>query len=225
MPRLSRVVFPGVPHHITQRGNRQEDVFFTDDNRNIYLSWLKEYSDRHKVDVIAYCLMTNHVHLVAVPQDEGGLERVLRPLHMRYAQLLNKERGWKGHLWQGRYFSSPLDEDYLWSAIRYVESNPVRARMVREAEDYRCSSASGHCGLIKDRVLTNKSDWWVKFEVIGDWRSWLSEEEDINRAETIRRNTYKGLPTGSEEFVKSLEIVTRRILQFRPVGRPKKVEK
>jgi hypothetical protein len=74
-------------------------------------------------------------------------------------------------------------------------------------------------------VLTNKSDWWVKFEVIGDWRSWLSEEEDINRAETIRRNTYKGLPTGSEEFVKSLEIVTRRILQYRPVGRPKKVEK
>lgn len=127
----------GVPHHITQRGNRREDVFFTDEDRETYLAWLKDYADQHAVDILAYCLMTNHIHLIAVPADEDGLQRVLKPLHMRYAQRVNRSRGWKGHVWQGRYFSSALDEDYLWAAVRYVERNPVRARMVRKAENYR----------------------------------------------------------------------------------------
>lgn len=146
MPRLARTVFAGIPHHITQRGNRRENVFFTDDDRHLYLKWLTEYCERHQVEVLAYCLMTNHVHLVLVPSTETGLQQVLKPLHMRYAQHVNRCRGWKGHVWQGRYFSSPLDESYTWAAIRYVERNPIRARMVRKAERYRWSSAAGHCG-------------------------------------------------------------------------------
>ncbi len=98
MPRLARSVFPNVPHHITQRGNRREDIFFTDDDRLIYLEWLKFYCDKYDVSVIAYCLMTNHVHLVLVPHAEDGLQQVLKPLHMRYSQHINKIKGWKGHL-------------------------------------------------------------------------------------------------------------------------------
>ena len=147
MPRLARNVFPRIPHHITQRGNRREEVFFTDDDRHAYLNWLKEYSQEHKVDVLAYCLMTNHIHLVVVPNTEEGLNRMLKPLHMRYAQHINREKGWKGHLWQGRYFPFPLDDVYLCAAIRYVERYSVRAKMVRIAERYPWSSAAVHCGL------------------------------------------------------------------------------
>ena len=140
MPRVARTVFAGLPHHVTQRGNRREDVFFTDDDRRTCLAWLKAYCDEHAVAILAYCLMTNHVHLIAVPDSEDGLHRALKPLHTRYAQRINRSRGWHGHVWQGRFFSSPLDEPYLWAALRYVERNPVRARMVRRAETYaqRC---------------------------------------------------------------------------------------
>jgi putative transposase len=110
MPRLARTVFAGVPYHVTQRGNLREDIFLNDDHRNQYLEWLAEYCQRYYVEILSYCLMTNHVHLVMVPKTETGLQQVLKPLHMRYAQQLNRERGWKGHVWQGRYFSSPLDE-------------------------------------------------------------------------------------------------------------------
>ena len=107
MPRLSKTVFAGVPHHMTQRGNRRENVFFSEEDRSVYLGWLKTYCDKYKVEVLAYCLMTNHIHLIAVPKSEDGLQKVLKPLHMRYAQRINRNRGWKGHLWQGRFFSSP----------------------------------------------------------------------------------------------------------------------
>lgn len=135
MPRIPRPVFSGVPHHITQRGNRRENVFFSDEDRVVYLGWLAHYCAKFQVHVLAYCLMTNHIHLVAVPEGESALEKVFRPLHTRYAQRINGAMRWSGHLWQGRFFSSPLDEIYLWAAIRYVERNPVRAGIVRRAED------------------------------------------------------------------------------------------
>ncbi len=128
MPRLARTVFPGVAHHITQRGNRREDVFFTDDDRNRYLEWLKEYTEKHQVDVLAYCLMTNHIHLVLVPTTENGLQSVLKPLHMRYAQHVNRSRGWKGYLsiygkagiFHLHWMMSTLGWQYVMlSAIRY----------------------------------------------------------------------------------------------------------
>jgi putative transposase len=130
MPRLARVVLPDIPYHITQRGNRREDVFFCDADREFYLTLLQEYCEKYQVEVWAYCLMTNHIHLILKPFKSDGLQKVLKPLHMRYAQYINKKQGWKGHLWQGRFFSSALDESYVYSAIRYIEQNPVRARMV-----------------------------------------------------------------------------------------------
>jgi putative transposase len=222
MPRLARTVCAGVPHHITQRGNRREQVFFADADRTAYLGWLREYAEKHEVDILAYCLMTNHVHLVAVPASEHGLHRTLKPLHMRYAQRVNRTRGWKGHLWQGRFFSSALDEHYLWAAIRYVERNPVRAKMVRKAENYRWSSAAARCGMRQDPVLTDKPSWRRQLESIGNWSAWLAEGDDPDKLEVLRRHADKGLPCGSAKFIHKLEKITGRELRYRPRGRPRK---
>ncbi len=193
MPRLARTVLARVPHHVTQRGNRREPVFFTDDDRRAYLAWLVEYAGKQGVDILAYCLMSNHVHLVAVPPEEDSLQRALKPLHMRYAQRVNRARGWSGHLWQGRFFSSALGERYLWAAIRYVERNPVRAGMVGRAEDYPWSSASSHCGVRADPVLTRERFWVEAFAGIGDWAAWLACGDDERKVEVLRRNVEKGV--------------------------------
>lgn len=221
MPRLSRTVFAGIPHHITQRGNRREDIFFVDEDREAYLTWLREYCELYEVEILAYCLMTNHVHLVAVPARDDGLQRVLKPLHMRYAQRVNRARGWKGHLWQGRFFSSPLDDAYLWAAVRYVERNPVRADLVRQAEDYRWSSAAAHCGKRIDELLNPEFGWSKQFAVMEDWSAWLSEGDETEEMQMLRRNVDKGLPCGSEGFVKKLGKQAGRLLEYRPRGRPR----
>jgi putative transposase len=175
MPRLARAVFSGIPHHVTQRGNCREDVFFTDDDRRVYLEWLKANCDEHRVAILAYCLMTNHVHLVAVPAGDDGLQRALKPLHMRSALRLNRGRGWQGHVWQGWFFSAPLDGPYPWAALRYVERDPVRARMVRRAENYPWSSAAAHCGRRADAVLTQAPVWRERLAAVADWSAWLAE--------------------------------------------------
>lgn len=220
MPRLARIVFAGVPHHITQRGNRREDVFFVEEDYHTYLDWLSHYSQQHQLEILAYCLMTNHIHLVAVPAHESSLQQVFKPLHMRYAQRINRIRKWRGHFWQGRYYSSPMDERYMWSAIRYVERNPVRARMVREAEDYPWSSAANHCGRVDDRVLSKNLRWNKLTEQVDDWSAWLTEGDDLSELTMIRRNIEKGLPCGSDRFIKNLEKKIGRSLQYRPQGRP-----
>ena len=207
---------------MTQRGNRREDIFFADEDREAYLSWLKEYSEKHQVEVLAYCLMTNHIHLVVVPATDEGLHRVLKPLHMRYAQSVNRARGWKGHLWQGRFFSSPLDDTYLWAAIRYVERNPVRAGMEQRAENYRWSSAAAHCGNRSDSLLNLKSVWSKQFAVIDNWSAWLSEGDEMGEIQTLRQNVEKGLPCGGANFILRLGKMVGRQLEYRPQGRPRK---
>jgi len=222
MPRLSRTVFANVPHHITQRGNRREDVFFTDEDQETYLAWLTDYCQEYNVEILAYCLMSNHIHLIAVPDTKEGLQNVLKPLHMRYAQRFNRQRGIKGHVWQGRYFSAPLDDSYLWAAIRYVERNPVRAGMVKKAEHYPWSSAAAHCHKKEDKVLTSSGYWQSQFDGIKDWSGWLAEADDPGKLSVIRRNVEKGLPCGSDAFLKKLEKIAKRTLKYRPQGRPGK---
>lgn len=224
MPRVRRATLPGIPHHVTQRGNRRGPVFFADADRREYLRLLREYADGHAVQVLAYCLMSNHVHLVVIPGKADGLHRMLRPLHMRHAQRLNRARGWKGHLWQGRYFSSMLDDRHLWEAIRYVELNPVRARMVDRAEDYPWSSAWAHCGRTFDPVLAEDPAWLRRLEGIPDWSAWLSAGERPDHVETLRRNAEKGFPCGSDEFVEQLEATTGLVLRPLRRGRPRKTE-
>ena len=219
MPRLARNVFPGIPHHITQRGNRREDIFFSEEDRLIYLQWLAEYCQKHKVEILAYCLMTNHIHLILKPSNEDGLQRVLKPLHMRYAQRVNKANGWKGHLWQGRFFSSALDESYTWSAIRYVERNPVRAGMVAKAEEYLWSSAATHCGLKDDKLIGKPADAERAISE-QEWSEWLASAGDEESINILRRNIEKGLPCGGDNFIGKLEKLSGRKLLYRPQGRP-----
>jgi putative transposase len=222
MPRQARTVFAGVPHHITQRGNRREDVFYTDEDRETYLGWLNEYCQLHKVEILAYCLMTNHIHIIALPKTDAGLQLVFKPLHMRYAQRFNSQRGWKGHVWQGRYFSSALDEHYLWSAIRYVERNPVRAKMLKKAENYAWSSAAAHCEGYAGDVLTTKAYWKKQFESIGNWSAWLAEVDSVDELLIIHRNIEKGLPCGSDRLIQKLEKKIGRMLKYLLLGRSRK---
>lgn len=222
MPRQARIVIPEIPYHITQRGNRREEIFFTDEDRELYLFWLQEYCEKHQVEILAYCLMSNHIHLVAIPATEESLQRVLRPLHTRYAQRINRAKGWKGHIWQGRYFASALDETYTWAAIRYVERNPVRAKMVRKAERYPWSSAAAHCRQKEDTVLTKKRQWLKQKEQIGDWSAWLAEGDDVEQIQDLRTHVERGLPCGTSRFIKKIERLVGRKLEYRLPGRPKK---
>jgi len=224
MPRLARRVFAGLPHHIVQRGNRRENVFFSDADRTTYLDWLRQYCDECRVEVLAYCLMTNHVHIVAVPAMDDGLEKMLRPLHTRYAMRVNRWRGAKGHVWQGRFFSSVLDESYLWAAIRYVERNPVRASMESRAERYRWSSAAAHCGFGNDLVLTRDPAWMETLRSVADWSAWLADFDRPAHLDALRDRTRRSLPCGDAEFVRRLELQVGMSLAPRPRGRPRKDE-
>lgn len=218
MPRMARVVVPGVPHHVTQRGDRRETVFLARGDYQRYLSLLKEYSIPRGLEVIAYCLMPNHVHLVVIPQRADSLATVLKPVHLRLAQYVNWTHGMTGRRWQGRFFSCPLDDRHTATAVRYVEQNPVRAGLVREAELYQWSSAAEHVGLRTDDVLTADAR---KFVGAGDWRAWLRKVDEGDLIQQLRLTTRTGRPFGSESFVGSAERVTGRLLRPRPAGRPK----
>jgi putative transposase len=217
---MARVVVPGIPHHLTQRGNRREDVFFGDDDRQRYLQLLLEYSAKHGMETLAYCLMTNHVHFVSVPARADSLARVFKPVDLRYTQHVNWNQGISGRLWQGRFFSCPLDEEHLWAAIRYVERNPVRARLVRKAEHYPWSSAAAHCGGRTDPVLAPLPE--PRPLGAANWPAWLAEKEDEKMLLRLRLCTRTGRPVGSRQFLAKLESKLGRRLQARPIGRPRR---
>ena len=136
MARLARVVAVGIPHHVTQRGNARQFILSSDAERLVYLELLREYATLHQLSVLGYCLMSNHVHLVVVPQQSDALAKALKQTHGRYAAYWNAGHKSSGHAWQGRYYSCPLDEPHLWEALRYTELNPVRAGMVAEPESW-----------------------------------------------------------------------------------------
>ena len=218
MPRHLRSVFANVPHHVTQRGNHRELVFFSPGDQETYLLLLRDYAIQHQVEVVAYCLMPNHVHLVVVPPSADALYRMLKAVHGRYAQRINRMRQLKGHLWQGRYFSSALDTDYYRNAVRYVELNPVRAGLVDRAEDFHWSSAAAHCGMRSDPVVRAKPQS-IAFADIADWSLWLAQGLATDVSEILRRNSLKDLPCGSDSFVTELEHIAGRMLRHKPAGR------
>jgi len=213
---MARVVIPGVPHHVTQRGNRGEDVFSRDADRRRYLELLADYGAKHGLAVQAYCLMTNHVHMVVVPETVHSLSATLKPVHLRHAQELNRRLNISGILWQGRFHSTPLDEKHFWAAVQYVERNPVRVGMVKRAWDYPWSSAAAHCGLRRDALLSGDLE---RADHVGEWQAFLQDEDD-QVVEALRTTTRTGRPTGSEEFVTQLERLVGRRLRPGKAGRP-----
>lgn len=219
MSRIARVVVPGFPHHVTQRGNRCAEVFEDDEDRRTYLRFLKQYATRRGLAIWAYCLMTNHVHLVVVPEREDSLAKGLRDAHTVYAMRFNLRTGLSGHVWQGRFHSCVLDDAHLWAAVRYVERNPVRAGMVEHAEDYPWSSAAAHCGLRADALI---SDEFPVKGVVEDWAAWLRNEEDEDAVTRIRRQTHTGRPCGAPAFLTRLGSLLHRDLHPGKRGRKRK---
>lgn len=220
MVRMSRIVVPGCPHHVTQRGNRGQEVFLDDEDRRVYLGLVRRYAEKHHLAIWAYCLMSNHVHFVVVPAQENSLALTFHGAHTLYAMHFNTRTGDGGHLWQGRYYSTPMDDEHLWAAVRYVERNPVRAKMVAHAADYEWSSAQGHCGLRRDPLLD------AAFPPPGqvqDWAEWLTNASEDNDAMTrLRRMTRVGRPCGGHDFLLALEEgLGRRVRRRKPGPRPK----
>jgi len=218
MARIARVVVPGLPHHITQRGNRRQQIFFADEDYLAYLDLMATWCRKYKVAVWAWCLMPNHVHLIAVPRSEEGLARAIGEAHRRYTRLVNFREGWRGHLWQERFASFVMDEKHLLAAARYIEMNPVAAQLVKHPGDYRWSSARAHLagaddGLVKAAPLLKLAD---------DWKSLLtlSPQEELD---LLHRHEKTGRPLGGMKFVKRLEGKLGRMLRPQKPG-PKKAE-
>jgi putative transposase len=209
MARLARAVVPGLPHLLTQRGNRGEPVFFGTGDYALYRDLLAASCRRCDVAVWAWCLMANHVHLVAVPLTADGLALALGEAHRRYTRAVNDRQGWTGHLWQGRFASCALDDEHLLAAVRYVELNPVRARLVPRPQAWRWSSARAHLRGRNDR-LTAASPLTEK---VGDWRAFQRGGLDEELAETLRRHARTGRPLGGPAFLDRLEAELGRTLR------------
>jgi len=216
--RLPRVVLPGVPLHVTHRGNRGGPVFFDDSDRRVYLSILRDYADRFGLEVWAYCLMTNHVHLLVVPRTETAAALAIGVSHRIHSRRVNTRNGWLGHLWANRYFSTVLDEHHLWCAVRYIELNPLRGGLVARAEDYRWSSARAHVDGLADPLLSNPRPFPG---TVRDWSSWLAEGTDPAAEALLRQTSRTGRPCGSASFVAGAELELGRILRALPTGRRK----
>ncbi len=215
MARLARVVAAGVPHHVTQRGNRRQQVFFSDDDYRSYLELLGEGCRAADVAVWGYCLMPNHVHLILTPADPGGLRAALAEAHRRYSRRVNFREGWRGYLWQGRFASVPMDEAHLLAAARYVELNPVRARLTKQAEQWPWSSVHAH--------LAGQDDELVSVaplrDRVSDWPAFLALGLDKAEHEAIQAGGRTGRPLGSAAFVTNLEQSLGRALAKQKPGR------
>ncbi len=209
MARLARVVVRGLPYHVTQRGNGRRRVFSVDSDYAAYRDWLAEAAHEARVSVWAWCLMPNHVHLILVPQDDDGLRRALARVHRRYARLIHARRRRTGHFWQGRYGAVAMDEDHLAAAYRYVNLNPVRARLVGRAEDWPWSSARALLGLADDG-LTDLAPARQRFSRFADL---LESDEDEEATARLRKGESVGRPVGSEAFLAALETTTSRRLR------------
>lgn len=217
MARIARVVVENIPHHVIQRGNRNQPVFFSDEDKTEYLKLLKTQLEINRVQIWAWCLMDTHVHFVAVPACKETFARAFAETHRLYSRMVNFREGWRGYLFQGRFSSFPMDESYLYAATRYVENNPVKARMVENAEDYAWSSAKAHVHQEADPILSR----CFLDEEINDWRSFLNSgadgEEDVHQ-----QHANTGRPLGNADFINKLEILLNRRLIKQNPGRKKR---
>ena len=215
MARVARVVVPGFPHHITQRGNRRQQTFFCEDDYKTYMDFMSELTRKWRVEIWAYCLMPNHVHMIAVPESEEGLRAAIGEAHRRYTRHINFREGWRGYLWQGRFASFPMDERYLLIAAKYIELNPVRAGMVEEPWEYRWSSAWAHIRGVDDKLVKANP----LLEIVGDWKQFLLSGIQEGEIEELRKHERTGRPLGDEGFICLLEVALRRDLHKQKPGR------
>jgi putative transposase len=214
MARLARVVVPGLPHHVTQRGNGRGRTFFGDADYVLYRDLLREHCRAADVEIWAWCLMPNHVHLILVPSDADGLRRALAPVHRRYAGAIHARRKRTGHFWQGRFGAVVMDEAHLAAALRYVSLNPVRARLVARAQDWRWSSAHAHLAG-KDDGITARAPIKERFPRFADLLEDATETDAFDR---LRGAESIGRPLGNDRFLARIERLTARSLRPRKRG-------
>ena len=225
MARIARIVIPGYPHHITQRGVRSMDIFSSDECRVQYIQFMREQCRKHGLHILSYCLMSNHVHFVAVPEAKNSMALAIGEAHRLYTRMVNSRDDVRGYLFQGRFFSCPLDQQHLLACVRYVESNPVRViDNINHAWDYPWSSARYHAGFVESDPLlgsqkhqTNYSKFLAE---IGNWQEFLTSPQDD--MEKLREKTRTGRPCGDESFVCKIEKITGRTLRPQKPGPKKK---
>jgi putative transposase len=196
------------------------ETFFCDEDYHTYLSLMAEWCGKFGVSIWAYCLMPNHIHLIAVPETEEGLRQAIGEAHRRYSAMINRRERWTGHLWQGRFSSFPMDEQYLLAAAKYIEMNPVRARLASDPYTWRWSSTQAHVNG-RDDILVKVSPL---VERVGEWRCFLADA-DAEDMEKIRRHERTGRALGSDSFLESLEKSLLRPVKPQKVGRKKKLGK
>lgn len=217
MSRFARVVIPNCPHHITQRGVRSMNIFANDDDRIKYLNLLKEHGEKFGLAFLAYCLMSNHIHLVVIPENNHSLANALGEAHQHYTKAFNFHSSTKGYLFQGRFFSCPLDNMHTLAAIAYTERNPVRAGLVKNAWDYPWSSAMFHTNIRKSDPIVARASI---LDEITNWKSFLTK--DPPGYDTLEEKIRSGRPCGEEEFIVETEKITGRSLHTCRRGRPQK---
>ena len=215
MARLARLVLPGIPYHVTQRGNRRQPTFFEDGDFALYRDLLAEGARRAGASIWAYCLMPNHVHVIVVPADCDGLRATFAYAHRRYTGFINARHRWTGHLWQGRFGAVAMDEAHLAAAARYVALNPVRANLVDRAEQWEWSSVRAHLAGANDGLVSVAP----LIERLGDFGAFLGGQEDQPATLTLRRSERTGRPAGSADWLVALERSTGRALLPRKPGR------
>ena len=224
MPRTARLVVPGLPHHVTQRGNRRQQVFFRAEDYQLYRRLFSEACSSAGVAVLAYCLMPNHVHHILVPPSEGSLAGAIKAAHQKYTWAINRRERWSGYLWQGRFASAPMDGQHLLEAARYIELNPVRARLAVTPEAWTWSSAGAHLSGRTDGLADPKP----LLDLVPDWRAFLAAamEADQFRCEIEKSEQAlrAGWPQGSAAFVSNLERRTGRLLKPQKPGRKPRPE-
>jgi putative transposase len=218
MARLARIVIPNIPHHVTQRGNRRETVFFGDDDYRAYIDLLRESALKAKTKIWAYCLMPNHVHLILVPGNEDALRATLAESHRRYTRLINNRNNWTGHLWQGRFGSVAMDEEHLVNAVRYVSLNPVRAKLVKRAADWPWSSVNAHLSGADDKLVTVAP----VIQRCPDFASMLESGEDEEMSQTLRKAETIGRPVGRPKWLEKMERKTGRQIKQQRRGPKRK---
>ena len=208
----------GTVHHITQHGNNQEDVFFDDADRETYIETLAEQAEKFGLLLNGYCLMPNHVHLLATPKRDESLAKTLGSTHLLHTQHINRTYERSGHLWQQRFCSSAMDDDHFWAALRYVERNPVRTGVVKTPWSYPWSSAAAHIGKDSSNALLDIATWEEMADGV-DWKAFIAEQDDQGDIDRFRR--IDGRPLGSDEFLDNIEANIGRRVRALPRGRPK----
>jgi putative transposase len=209
MARLARLVVPDLPHHVTQRGNGRARVFFGKSDYALYRDLLAASCRAAGVEIWAWVLMPNHVHLILLPTDPDGLRRALAPVHRRYAGVIHARRRRTGHFWQGRFGAVAMDEPHLAAALRYIALNPVRARLVKQPQDWLWSSVHAHLGDSDDGITTRAA----VLERFPDFASLIAQGPDPDAFKRLRQAESIGRPLGDDGFLAGLETLTQRRLR------------